>query len=146
MIEPHNAYTVQRRPLMPHGGRTPAQTIATIRARFPDAFTSSGLAIPGKLAKLEDARRYGVKDSDPRGGISREACIRLADMRRAEGEKTVETILAAITEPMTADDIAQSTGLFPSTVIKALRRAHKDGRVVKSRLKKLTVWECKEGM
>jgi hypothetical protein len=143
MIEPQDAYTVQRRPLMPYGGRTPAETIAAIRARFPDAFTPAGLAIPGRLAKMESAP-ITRKDGKPRGGITEKACQLRAAMRRADGEKTVKTILAAITEPMTADDIAQSTGLLPSTVIKALRRAHKDGRLGKSRLKKLTVWERAE--
>ena len=133
LVEPHNAITV--RIVQPTGVRTLADYQASIIARF------------GKLpswAELARREKRAMSGNADRPGSSRvftgEARERIAAHRRAEGERTVNAIIDALTAPMTRGEISDATGLAESTITQAMHRALDAGMVSRSTVKRLVYW------
>ena len=134
-VEPHAAYTVCIRPVMPAGVRTLADYQASIIARF------GKLPSWAELARRENrAMLRSVGNPRRQGSLSDESRAKMAAAKAEKGGFTVETILAALVAPMTREDIARKTGIPPSTAHLALRRAHDAGLVGRTSVHRHVIW------
>ena len=135
-VEPQNAITVRIvQPVPPKPEDAEGAYRAKLIARF------GKVPPPEELARLEACAMSGNAD---RPGSSRvftgEARERIAAHRRAEGERTVNAIIDALTAPMTRGEISDATGLAESTITQAMHRALDAGMVSRSTVKRLVYW------
>ncbi len=119
---------------------TEQEYIDNVRARF-------GTADPAKLAILENARmrlRMGLSCSYFAVGswrASDAARERLSKIALEKGRQRMEAAMAALTEPMTTEQMATVTGWPVMTVRRALNRATAEGRAILVRRKAPQIWQ-----
>ena len=145
-IEPTNAFTVCiRAGKRSDEGRTLQEYQDDLRRRF------------GKLPSLaEFARRenrvmrhaMGISPMARRQldktGHSEEALAKIAAAANRRGEISTSRVVEALTQPMTLADISRASGLPETTAKKALERALDANRVIKRKLKSMTIWERRQ--
>jgi hypothetical protein len=126
MIEYH---TVCIRPVMP--------------PKAPDTYRDKLIARFGRvpsmaeLAKLESAtHRMSLEIYQPQMALDKSL-----DARRERTKETIGTLVAALTRPMTNQDLATATGIPLSTVAHLMRRALDEGAVKRERVQRVYIWE-----
>jgi hypothetical protein len=151
-IEPTNAFTVCiRAGKRPDEGRTLQDYLANIAARFPECVTRSGKPNLEALARRENrSMRHAMGISTmarrqwDKTGHSEEALAKIAAAANRRGEISTSRVVEALTQPMTLADISRASGLPETTAKKALERALDANRVIKRKLKSMTIWERRQ--
>lgn len=147
-IEPTNAFTVCiRAGKRSDEGRTLQDYLANIAARFPECVTRSGEPNLEALARRENrAMRHamGISPMARRHSHSEEALAKIAAASNRRGEISTSRVVEALTQPMTLADISRASGLPETTAKKALERALDANRVIKRKLKSMTIWERRQ--
>lgn len=129
MIEYH---TVCIRPVMP--------------PKVPDTYREKLIARFGRvpsmaeLAKLESApHRMSLEIYRPVTALDKSL-----DARRERTKETIGQLVAALTRPMTNQDLATATGIPLSTVAHLMLRALDEGAVKRERIQRVYIWERAE--
>ncbi len=146
-IEPHNVVTVSRRAL-PQLGATPddyakAATAyeANLRARFGKVPSWEDLAMRENRAMRAS---FGISPMARACGshtVSEAQREKLRAASHARGIRTMNAILASLTQPMTREDLISITGIAQNTVQRGLNRALDEGLVRKTKAKTYVIWE-----
>ena len=90
-----------------------------------------------ELAKLESAtRRMSLEIYQPQMALDKSL-----DARRERTKETIATLVAALTRPMTNQDLATATGVPLSTVAHLMLQAMDEGAVKRERIKRVYIWE-----
>ena len=90
-----------------------------------------------ELAKLESAtRRMSLDVYQPQTALEKSL-----DARRERTKETIGQLVAALTRPMTKQDLATATGIPLSTVAHLMLRALDEGAVKRERIQRMYVWE-----
>ena len=127
MIEYH---TVCIRPVMP-----PKPMSNTYREKLIARF--GRVPSMAELAKLESAtRRMSLEIYRPVTALDKSL-----DARRERTKETIGQLVAALTRPMTNQDLATATGIPLSTVAHLMLRALDEGAVKRERIQRMYVWE-----
>ena len=127
MIEYH---TVCIRPVMPPKPQNDTYRDKLI-ARFGRVPTYQ------ELAKLERAtHRMSLDVYQPQTALGKSL-----DARRERTKETIATLVAALTRPMTNQDLATATGIPLSTVAHLMLRALDEGAVKRERIQRVYIWE-----
>ena len=123
---------------------TQQEYLTRLAARFPDCVTSAGAANPHKLAQRENrAMQIRTGSGVHNWGISDEGRARIIATRKAEALATDATVLQALTEPMTREDLHRKTGIPTSTLTVALDRLNDAGKVSRFKSKRCVIWQAK---
>lgn len=142
-IEPHHAATVTARPMLPRLiPATEEQYRANIFAHF--GHPPAGMDLAQWLARMENrAMRAAIGTSAPVGShtVSDEMRAKLREASHQRGIRTMQEVLAALTEPMTREDLMSVTGMHATTVQSALNRALDQDLVRKTKAKTFVIWE-----
>ena len=127
MIEYH---TVCIRPVMP-----PRPQNETYREKLIARF--GRVPSMAELAKLESAtHRMSLDVYQPQTALEKSL-----EARRERTKETIATLVAALTRPMTNQDLATATGIPLSTVAHLMLRALDEGAVKRERIKRVYIWE-----
>ena len=130
MIEYH---TVCIRPVMP-----PKPQNETYRDKLIARF--GRVPSMAELAKLESAtHRMSLDVYQPQTALDKSL-----DARRERTKETIATLVAALTRPMTNQDLATDTGIPLSTVAHLMLRALDEGAVKRERIQRVYIWERAE--
>ena len=130
MIEYH---TVCIRPVMP-----PKPQNETYRDNLIARF--GRVPSMAELAKLESAtHRMSLDVYQPQTALGKSL-----DARRERTKETIGTLVAALTRPMTNQDLATATGIPLSTVAHLMLRALDEGAVKRERIQRVYIWERAE--
>ena len=90
-----------------------------------------------ELAKLESAtHRMSLDVYQPQTALGKSL-----DARRERTKETIATLVAALTSPMTNQDLATATGIPLSTVAHLMLRALDEGAVKRERIQRVYIWE-----
>lgn len=90
-----------------------------------------------ELAKMESAtHRMSLEIYRPQTALDKSL-----DARREQSRQTVAMLVAALTKPMTNQDIATATGVPLSTVAHMMLRALDEGSVKRTRVRRMYIWE-----
>ena len=93
-----------------------------------------------ELAKLESAtRRMSLDVYQPQTALEKSL-----DARRERTRETIGQLVAALTRPMTNQDLATATGVPLSTVAHLMLRALDEGAVKRERIQRVYIWERAE--
>ena len=93
-----------------------------------------------ELAKLESAtHRMSLEIYRPVTALDKSL-----DARRERTKETIGQLVAALTRPMTNQDLATDTGIPLSTVAHLMLRALDEGAVKRERIQRMYVWERAE--
>ena len=93
-----------------------------------------------ELAKLESAtHRMSLEIYRPVTALDKSL-----DARRERTKETIGTLVAALTRPMTNQDLATATGIPLSTVAHLMLRALDEGAVKRERIQRVYIWERAE--
>ena len=127
MIEYH---TVCIRPVMP-----PKPLSSTYRDKLIARF--GRVPTYQELAKLERAtHRMSLDVYQPQTALDKSL-----DARRERTKETIGQLVAALTRPMTNQDLATATGVPLSTVAHLMLRALDEGTVKRERVQRVYIWE-----
>ena len=127
MIEYH---TVCIRPVMP-----PRPQNDTYREKLIARF--GRVPSMAELAKLESAtHRMSLDVYQPQMALDKSL-----DARRERTKETIGQLVAALTSPMTNQDLATATGIPLSTVAHLMLRAMDEGAVKRERIQRVYIWE-----
>jgi len=127
MIEYH---TVCIRPVMPSKPLSSTYREKLI-ARFGRVPTYQ------ELAKLESAtHRMSLEIYQPQMALDKSL-----EARRSRTKETIGQLVAALTRPMTNQDLATATGIPLSTVAHLMLRALDEGAVKRERIQRVYIWE-----
>lgn len=127
MIEYH---TVCIRPVMP-----PKPQNETYREKLIARF--GRVPSMAELAKLESAtHRMSLDVYQPQTALDKSL-----DARRERTKETIGQLVAALTRPMTNQDLATATGIPLSTVCHLMLRALDEGAVKRERIQRVYIWE-----
>ena len=130
MIEYH---TVCIRPVMP-----PKPLSNTYREKLIARF--GRVPSMAELAKLESAtHRMSLEIYRPVTALDKSL-----DARRERTKETIGQLVAALTRPMTNQDLATATGIPLSTVAHLMLRALDEGAVKRERIQRVYIWERAE--
>ena len=130
MIEYH---TVCIRPVMP-----PKPLSSTYREKLIARF--GRVPSMAELAKLESAtHRMSLEIYRPVTALDKSL-----DARSECTKETIGQLVAALTRPMTNQDLATATGIPLSTVAHLMLRALDEGAVKRERIQRMYVWERAE--
>ena len=130
MIEYH---TVCIRPVMP-----PKPQNETYREKLIARF--GRVPSMAELAKLESAtHRMSLDVYQPHTALDKSL-----DARRERTKETIGQLVAALTRPMTNQDLATATGIPLSTVAHLMLRAMDEGAVKRERIQRVYIWERAE--
>ena len=130
MIEYH---TVCIRPVMP-----PRPQNETYRDKLIARF--GRVPSMAELAKLERAtHRMSLDVYQPQTALDKSL-----DARRERTKETIGQLVAALTRPMTNQDLATATGIPLSTVAHLMLRALDEGVVKRERIQRVYIWERTE--
>jgi hypothetical protein len=125
--------TVAIRPcLPPKGERTLTDYQAPIIARY---------GYMPSMAELAEREGLACDNTKPQNYITPEGRATLQDARRAEGQRTAQLVLDALTRPMTRTDICHKLGIGEVTTTRALQNLHEAGKVTSTRVHSSKVWE-----
>ena len=90
-----------------------------------------------ELAKLESAtHRMSLDVYQPQTALDKSL-----DARRERTKETIGQLVAALTRPMTNQDLATDTGIPLSTVAHLMLRALDEGTVKRERVQRVNIWE-----
>ncbi|OYW60026.1 MAG: hypothetical protein B7Z31_04835 [Rhodobacterales bacterium 12-65-15] len=90
-----------------------------------------------ELAKLESAtHRMSLEIYRPVTALDKSI-----EARRSRTKETIGQLVAALTRPMTNQDLATATGIHLSTVCHLMLRALDEGAVKRERIQRMYVWE-----
>lgn len=148
--EPHDITTVSIcTPKSADKGRTPEETIAAIRARFPHCFTESGLAIPSRLADRENRRMRNASGAQPKPTVAETVSTtsRYDKMRATWQAKSIgmmEETFAAVIGDVTSGDVALKLGTTVHAAHERLRRLEAAGQIVQRKVKGMSVWQRRQ--
>jgi hypothetical protein len=93
-----------------------------------------------ELAKLESAKhRMSLEIYRPVTALDKSL-----DARRERTKETIGQLVAALTRPMTNQDLATATGIPLSTVAHLMLRALDEGAVKRERIQRVYIWERAE--
>ena len=127
MIEYH---TVCIRPVMP-----PRPQNETYREKLIARF--GRVPSMAELAKLESAtHRMSLEIYRPVTALDKSL-----EARRERTKETIGQLVAALTRPMTNQDLATATGVPLSTVAHLMLRALDEGAVKRERIQRVYIWE-----
>jgi len=130
MIEYH---TVCIRPVMP-----PKPQNETYREKLIARF--GRVPSMAELAKLERAtHRMSLEIYRPVTALDKSL-----EARRSRTRETIGQLVAALTRPMTNQDLATATGVPLSTVAHLMLRAMDEGAVKRERIQRVYIWERAE--
>lgn len=138
-IEPYEATTVSRRPLMPQGNRTLADYQASIIARFGKLPSFDVLAKKeSNRAMLRDARHKaeGKQDEGLRN-VYRVAALKRGVKKLMESEAVV---MGALTGPTSITAMRRTTGRSHDSILSAMLRLEERGLVARTGIGKQRLW------
>lgn len=131
-IEPQDAFTVSiRQPMPPKAPDTYREKLIARFGRIPSM---------AELAKMESAtHRMSLEIYRPVTALDKSL-----EARRERTKETIGVLVAALTRPMTSQDIATATGIPLSTVAHLMLRALDEGAVKRERIQRVYIWERKD--
>ncbi len=148
-IEPHAVTTVSRRPLLPTEDQ--ARSLADYQDNVADRFGHGKMPPWSELARRENRmmrRHMGIspmaRDQWDKTGHSEEAMAKIVQAAHRRGEAITLRAVTFLTKPMTMAELARASGMPETTTKKALERALESGRVIKRKLKSMTIWEPRQ--
>ncbi len=130
---------------------TPTEYAANVAARFGRKFgTPNALPSVTDLALIENrAMRasFGIsnmaRDQWDKTSHTPEGRAKIVEASNRRGELSVQRALTYLTKPMTMTDLARASGMPETTTKQALVRALDAGKVIKRKLKSMTIWETR---
>lgn len=128
-IEPSNVITV----------RTPSAMPPKVPETYRDKLVQRFGRVPHhtELAKLESAtHRMSLELYRPQLALDKSL-----DARREKATAAVATLVAALTRPMTNQDLSTATGIPLSTVSHMMLRALDEGSVKRTKVERMYIWE-----